>query len=460
MSDNPHGLKMWRHWFNMETEEGRRFRRTFLGKYTDALYYDNGHSNLPMYYETHAIRNTPMELIISKVEQIDNDDWEIYCSNLMRHTWEAPDWVAEPIDGHYAHVKRQEDGQVLISFISSPEHGKRGRLTVMKPGKYLTRYHTDFSADEVRSMVADLDKALEVSFAVTAEEIEAVYTNGPESCMSYKASHFNSKVHPTAVYGDSDLQVAYLKKRASDRVTARTLVWPDKKVYARGYGDELRLNPALEALGYRKVNSLRGASVRLIWHNEGKNQIVMPYIDGTSEAKIDGDMVTLGSGYIMCQTTCGIAETDPGMWCSYSDQYWPEDQMVYCTDDGEYYHESALNDGYLWRDNYTGDNYRRTTYQITTEDGSTYHRQSFERLDGYLCSGTDEYHVSRTSIYSATTNAPIVLKDTEETVCPDYAEEHCVEIDGVWYSEAPESPEESSESVSAPEVAEITEMAA
>jgi hypothetical protein len=198
--------------------------------------------------------------------------------------YEALPWDLPVIEDHYAHVS-VEDG-AKVAFTPSPEKGMVDVQVRMKPGRYLTKFYPHLSADKVRAYAIALDKAIGVRFAVTTADIVRVYLNGPNSCMSHATNTYASNpIHPCAVYGDSDLQLAYLgAKDISEpdfRASARALVWPAKKIWVRIYGDEGRLSAALEELGYSESDSFEGATINVLRTDNGK--LVLPYLDGDEQ---------------------------------------------------------------------------------------------------------------------------------------------------------------------------------
>jgi hypothetical protein len=117
--------------------------------------------------------------------------------------------------------------------------------------------------------------------------------------------NFKSSLHPTRVYGDSDLRLAYLQDE-NERVTARGLVWEDRKLYARLYGNSDVLKKLLEDAGYSYQEGFHGARVRAI---PNKGTYLMPYIDWTGEyceLTEDKKWFILGQGDTPCQTTTGL----------------------------------------------------------------------------------------------------------------------------------------------------------
>lgn len=200
---------------------------------------------------------------------------------------------------HFAHVSLDDPGK--IAYTRGDEEGQRDIQTRVNAGRYL---HTYFRHEleslprrETGSVNVDGEKitvdALQwyarsftntygggdtLLFATTAEDMIRVYINGPQSCMYYPADHYESSVHPVTVYAAGDLALAYLEN-AQGEITARALVWPDKKAVGRLYGDDMALQAALDEIGYKKQDwySLKGARLRVI---EDEEAYVMPYIDG------------------------------------------------------------------------------------------------------------------------------------------------------------------------------------
>jgi hypothetical protein len=200
-----------------------------------------------------------------------------------------------PIPGHTVHISTDDMSQV--AFTPDAPYGERNRKTRLRPGRYLQRFYPSLDATTIQGFATKLEDKFEVKFAVTADEIEEAYTKGPSSCMSERADHYKSHCHPVRVYGDSDIQLAYLVKD-DGKPMARCLVWPEKKVIGRVYGDSHRMKHHLEKLGY-DVSSADGhalidAKIRVI-RDEEFNCLVMPYIDGEQRyTKIDNTWAKIG----------------------------------------------------------------------------------------------------------------------------------------------------------------------
>lgn len=248
---------------------------------------------------------------------------------------------------HYAHAARGvTDG---IAYTRNELDGVRDLKKVLRITTYLEKYCQEIDKSE-RDRLESLQQRYRtlrvVKFAVTAAEIYSVYTNYADeggvaaSCMRYDSNHFHFKEpwHPTAAYGDSDLQVAYIVNTAG-KTTARAIVWPDKKIYSRVYGSDRTiadLMALLHSMGYKKSigyypaskgtsdQSLLGARIRAIKLTSTMltssrivrgSEYIMPYVDEAGMAAFgdDGTWLRLVAdsnsayGYISTRSTSGAA---------------------------------------------------------------------------------------------------------------------------------------------------------
>lgn len=244
-------------------------------------------------------------------------------------------WPASDDFEHFCHPDPSDTSKVRYL-----DH--RNKYVSCKPGRYITKYFPDLNAAEYSARWGSWFEPLEVLFAHTEDEIETVYVDGPDSCMSYTADYFESRMHPVRVYAAGDLAVAYAKRE--NEVTARTLVWPSKKIFGRIYGDEVRLTEALEKLGYK--HDQRGFyGARLLRRTDDDNFIV-PYVDYFGGADDDGDYLRIGHGDIDIQTTNGLSSIpDQGEWCEYYEDYRHEEtrsvRVREADDTVQYWSESA-----------------------------------------------------------------------------------------------------------------------
>ncbi len=222
--------------------------------------------------------------------------------------------------GHYAHVHPTETH--MVRYTQNAEKGMRGVHTSIKGGRYLAKYYPTADHVTIAKYAASMAKSGVLQFAKKADEIEKVYREGPPSCMTHpRTSYASVEHHPTAVYGDSDIQIAYMQEGGA--VVARAVCWPERKIYGRIYGmngNENKIRNGLEAAGF-KNGTLKGARIRRI--NMTNGRILMPYIDGIEHGSVrkgeEDTFVTLGEmrndpefkiNSIFVQTTGGYTNFD------------------------------------------------------------------------------------------------------------------------------------------------------
>jgi hypothetical protein len=207
-----------------------------------------------------------------------------------------------PIDGHYAHKAFKTPAN--IGYTASPEDGRIDKQTSIHIRVYLTRFYPQLSIEQKRKLVWDYcgeEFGDKLKIATTAEEIVHVYTNGPGSCMSDDADQYDTNGHhPAEAYAGPDLGVAYLED--GPRITARCIVWPEKKLYSGIYGDSVKLTRVLEEAGYRRYST--GSDwygARLTAIKIERSIYVCPYLDICGYAKLSDDKQYL----ILCDSYKG-----------------------------------------------------------------------------------------------------------------------------------------------------------
>jgi len=268
-------------------------------------------------------------------------DWKnreahrINTGHYTRTPWydASPEWWA----GHRAtmslfeHMSAKHPG--MISYTENADKGEQDKQApAMSPGRFLKKFYSDVLKDEdIERWVAkcsSLNGEIDLHITADADTIEAVFTNGPRSCMAGRASHFASSVHPARVYAGPDLAVAYLGD-PEEGVSARCVVWPAKQRYSTIYGDISRMELALSAAGYERGGTA-GARIQRIEHDEGHNVFVVPYVDGANYAceDDDGEYLIIGGG---C-SDISLSMTD-GLSCDM------EEDTTSCDDCGERVHD-------------------------------------------------------------------------------------------------------------------------
>lgn len=217
----------------------------------------------------------------------------------------------------FVHVSKLEPSKIALT--PSAEHGIADRQVIMRVGSFLERFaiwRDDLESHQRQHIIENrvlqhttYYAPVAIQYATTADDIERVYVAGPRSCMSQPADYYRSYIHPVRVYGDSDLSLAYLTDLDDpERITARALVWKNKNRHGRIYGDEHRMQRALEIAGFSRGDFL-GARIRNIIDDRRKDIYVMPYLDHDQRvSKVDSDWLMIDSnGPIHATETTGLA---------------------------------------------------------------------------------------------------------------------------------------------------------
>lgn len=196
----------------------------------------------------------------------------------IRAKFAPPFWVNEPwfFEGWTIETISRADATNVMYFASF-QNMKCGRISSMKPGKFLKKFYGHILTDaDIQALVARYNSELvgEVLFAETEDEICRVYQDGPRSCMS---GHYDFEINPLRCYASPDLCVAYLKN-ADGKPTHRAVVWREKKEFIKTYGGDSRLNVWFSSNGWTQT-SLDGARLRLVPHPKHKDRYIFPYSD-------------------------------------------------------------------------------------------------------------------------------------------------------------------------------------
>lgn len=329
----------------------------------------------------------------------DNGQWQTYHQH--------PGYVSAQVMTHFAHCSTKHPDK--IAYTESHAKGVEDKQNLMKPGKYLQAHFGGiFNMQDIRRMATQhIVKYLpppELHFADSADEIEKVYLNGPESCMSHNLGDYNSDEHPVRAYAAGDLAVAYLGSLdEDDSINARAIVWPEKKRYCRIYGYDELMKTRLEALGYR-YDSLEGAKMARI--PQGNGGFLMPYLDSigrlkdckthliiTRDGNIDGCPTNglTGDNMFTCESCgddnpeddanfdhngyryCESCWSESGFYCEYNRRYEHGESVVMAN--GDTWGESAFND-YGFTCDGNGENYHNDE-AVELADGSTVSRSWF-----------------------------------------------------------------------------------
>ena len=224
---------------------------------------------------------------------------------------------------HYPHVSRKFGD--MLAYTPEEEDGVNDRQVRTRPGKYLTYFFQDvLPAGAIERWAgvwaARHGKPGKLRITMDPDEIAEVYTrkDGPESCMSYAADGFecgphsrdpNESLHPTYVYGAGDLGVAWVENSVGS-VAARTIVWPEKKIWVRCFGDFARLTALLKDEGYTN-GSIEGAKLLRIEVGSG---FVCPFLDYHDGVIDDLSHLIVGGNDYEFDYDSGLA-TEPGPPC-------------------------------------------------------------------------------------------------------------------------------------------------
>lgn len=282
-----------------------------------------------------------------------SDDWKDREAQRFEdgtYTKVLPSLQEYCIPDHFVHVSK--DDPEKIAYTQNPFKGSKGIQTRSTIIGYLEKYAKHVSSDKAGELQDEHDSMfafIELKIAKTPEEMVHVYTNYEPNTpgVSYSCMRGNncrlgrdddgwlSQVHPISVYGNSDLELAYIEN-ADGKVIARALTYPKNMVYSRCYGSNdstNKLHRFLKKKGYYKsqdyygrenneksdINkTLQGARINAIrwgdtytyvtgkYSENDKTYFVMPYID-------EYDTVTLmldenGKEYFSLSVTNWVGE--------------------------------------------------------------------------------------------------------------------------------------------------------
>lgn len=356
--------------------------------------------------------------------------WQDMARAYFQNPWRHMEALALNPSRWAEHMPRNSDTvKGMLAYYASPAHRIAGRLTPIKPGRYLRRFFGDVMTEpeiEAAALVwANEFAPVPVTITTDADEIEAVYKGGPSSCMTFRHNEYDGSEHPARVYAGPDLALAYQGDMRD--ATSRAVVYPAKKVWMRIYGDYARMEAALLAEGYREGTrqDFEGARMRRIEY--GRNTFVMPYLDVCGSFTDDGDHCILSyRGEIDGQSTSGLAGDERCQCSDCGDRYDPEDGGAYVCDRNVC--DSCLSSDYFYcevSDEYYPDSERANTrgdYSVS-EYAVTRSRQS---SNWFYCEGEEEWVNTRDDDY--------VVLDDGRTVSIQWADDNAFrcEASGEW----------------------------
>jgi hypothetical protein len=270
-------------------------------------------------------------------------------ANRLSPVWEKEQFWKHFNDIHTYHFVHVSDKDPrLLAYTQDWDKGQRDIQTPIKPGRYLSLYFSEVMSPKKIKWLASWQASgrrpedgigqVVIKFANTPEEIVDVYLRGPRSCMDGE-NFKETENHPVKVYGAGDLAIAYVEN--GDKVMARCLVWPEKKIAGRVYPTPDRweddgytswhesvdaqdsLTYGLRRLGYTIASeekvSFVGARLLKIDRHGGWS---MPYLDGMY------GVIDKGAHFVMaeiqvsewrCQVTCGYVGSQVYAICERCD---------------------------------------------------------------------------------------------------------------------------------------------
>lgn len=349
-----------------------------------------------------------------------------------------------------------DDGK-RIAYTQSPDKGERNIQTVTSEGKYLRRHFPQLQDHDVRDIVA-LSNTGAYNIVRSIDKIIEVIAEGPTSCMggSSKEYHFDDESHPYRVYDPSLGWAMASYTNEEGRIDGRCLVLEqeDQKIFVRSYRrcfnehDDEAYSEAHEGLeawlkgqGYKKKSYWpSGTKLKLIWSDEERAEVVMPYIDGGERrVKRHYNHIVIGSGGVAADETSGYLRLGPEHECDECGSgVRREDDLTTVGEDGD----ECVCDSCLSR-NFTmargGDQeeyYVRDSEVVQAADGTSYHERYIEDYDLVRCEDgglrdRDDCELVRGDWYDSDSNKIVELADGELEL-KSYALRCC--HDEKWYA--------------------------
>jgi hypothetical protein len=270
----------------------------------------------------------------------------------QRVPWNREEWwrSSQAFVDHYAHVSTDDPSK--LAYTPDDRFGEEDRQLRTKPGRYLTKFFSEvLTPNEIQMWAgrwAGSNEDIILRWAWDPEEIALTYMDGPNSCMQ-RDNWDTPDRHPTRVYGAGDLAVAYIKD--GERITARSVCWPDKKIYNVIYGDSFRLEPQLSAAGYREDSGDEFEGAKLLYVESDYGYPVAPWMDGDYGGEV---VVEEGTKYLKICTCCNNLHSTSGYiggeTCDSCGGVRSEDEGYYISDIEEYWCENCYCEGAMYCD--------------------------------------------------------------------------------------------------------------
>ena len=358
--------------------------------------------------------------------------------------WSAECWFKDaPLRLlHSLHMPREEANLGMVAFAESPAKLVADRFTVMKPGRYLSRFFSDRIdeatikkwADKVAAAVLPLEPLQFIEHDDRAGWVR-VYRDGCYSCMK------GDEAVGVYAHDKSVLRLAYQMR--GEEIVTRAIVREDTepKQYIRVYpntdGDENQklhtaMEVALAGAGYVHGN-LKGVLLDSIEYEGDSDRYVCPYLDSGNRGsyvhltvvRVDGkEYLRVGNsgmdgqtqdGYVseenmetcadcndscneediyyiescdrtVCESCCGNNYTSAIGRCGYEDRY-RNDDVIYCESNGTYYLEEYASDNEVYQCEKSGDWFTLDDLVSCGDDGLVQQKYAVE-LDVERSDGT------------------------------------------------------------------------
>lgn len=385
-------------------------------------------------------------------DTINNLRWK---DHWQEPVWQNAPWFRDSVWARVHQVHQSEENPAMIAYNRSIDNIRRDIQTRTKPGKYLTQFFSDvLTQDEIRmwaeKQIAYASCTGELSYIENDNEEGWVdiYQRGPNSCMQ------GEDCVGVYAYPGNGLRLAYIET-AKD-VQARAIVRNNDDGtpmgYIRIYATEQRwttkLKDLLDAAGYGTMVNLHGVKLqRVETDHEGNDWVVCPYIDmgsdGTQMVTIYDDHLKIErNGEIRATNTCGSIPLNDGVSCDDCGDFEREEDIHYIEPCERHVCHHCLENNYTyaygrrdWMDYYPNDD-----VIYCESDGEYYATQYAENHDVYECQESGNwYHIDDlvnidTGDYAG--SFVHVDKAVRDHITDEWVYEGCAtEIDGEWVAD-------------------------
>jgi len=335
---------------------------------------------------------------------------------LASEYWKDVPWCDEPWFKkspyywlHSVHQPREPKNQEAggVAFAESPQKLVLDRFTVMKPGRYLSRFFADKLDEGAIKLWAERYAALfvpaEVHFVSGSDKHgwQHIYNVGPKSCMK------GDNAVQIYAHDKSVLRLAYVKD--GDEVVSRCIVRDDEMEYIRVYPscdgpEHTALREALEARGYTH-GTLRGVLLDAVSYEGDDDKYVCPYLDSGNGSSsytnvcvvyVDGkDYLKVGADGMDGQTQEGYVTEANRTECYHCEERVDDDDIVYIESCDRQVCESCRDHHYKFAYGRDGDgrDYYDEDDCIQCESNNKWYVESYANDHGvYQCELTSEWY--------------------------------------------------------------------